>query len=98
MKSGWIRRTIEEWSKITSITVIDPDGFDRTDKDLNLRLLTKKQFILGAMGSTISTWNISRMNGHLTVAWEKEYMRKQLAAKGPWYVHTKKLSKKRIKK
>lgn len=46
-------RTISEWEKHTGITILDPDGFDRSDPFLEKRLMTKEQFIKGAMESTL---------------------------------------------
>jgi len=46
--------TIDEWGKLLGFTVLDPDGFDRTDRNLNNRLFTKKEFLQNCGRSTIS--------------------------------------------
>lgn len=38
------KRTILEWCEIKNITMIDPDGFDRTDKKVFERLFTEEEF------------------------------------------------------
>ena len=48
------KKTIPEWQKETGCIIMDPDGFDRTDSHLYERLMTKKEFIRGLFGSTIS--------------------------------------------
>lgn len=47
------KHTIKEWSNLTGIVVLDPDGFDRTDPKLNEKLFTKEEFINGIHKSTI---------------------------------------------
>lgn len=46
-------RTIEEWSKEFNVTILDPDGFDRTDRHLYDRHFTKDEFERGLCLSTI---------------------------------------------
>lgn len=48
-----IKHTIREWSEITGVTVLDPDGFDRSDPLLWERVFTLKEFEQGLMQSTI---------------------------------------------
>lgn len=47
-------RTIKEWSEITGVIILDPDGFDRSDPRLSERLFTFQEFEKGMMESTIS--------------------------------------------
>ena len=46
------RRTIEEWGRLTSIRVLDPDGFDRKDPHLMERTFTRQEFDAGVALST----------------------------------------------
>jgi hypothetical protein len=47
-------KTLEEWAKLDGITILDPDGFDRTDLDLWERKFTKAQYDKGICNCTIS--------------------------------------------
>ena len=47
------RHTIKEWSEITGIIILDPDGFNRKDPNLHSNTYTHGEFIKGAMWSTI---------------------------------------------
>ncbi len=48
-----VLRTIDEWSQIYGVKIIDPDGFDRNDPTLNERLFTKIEFEKGLIVSTM---------------------------------------------
>jgi hypothetical protein len=37
-------KTIERWSKIKKVTILDPDGFDRTDPNLFTNKYTEEEF------------------------------------------------------
>lgn len=47
------KHTIKDWGTITGIIVMDPDGFDRTDPELNTRLFTRAEYIKGTARSTL---------------------------------------------
>ncbi len=47
------KRTINEWEKEFKVKIYDPDGFDRTDKDLYKQLFTKEEFQKGMMLSSL---------------------------------------------
>ena len=38
------KHTIKEWEEIKRIRIVDPDGFDRIDKDLYNKQFTEKEF------------------------------------------------------
>lgn len=49
-----ILRTIDEWNREPNMPVVmDPDGFDREDPNLHVRLFTRGQFLDGACRSTV---------------------------------------------
>ena len=48
-----LRMTIPGWEKATNIKILDPDGFDRKDRKLYSKLFTRREFLDGAMSSTI---------------------------------------------
>lgn len=41
------RKTIKQWEKEYNITVLDPDGFDRSDPHLMERLFTREEWERG---------------------------------------------------
>lgn len=45
-------KTIEQWSKIKNVTILDPDGFDRTDPNLFTNKYTEEEFFYGMIQST----------------------------------------------
>jgi hypothetical protein len=47
-------RTLQEWSSILGITILDPDGFDRTDPMLMERKFTLSEFNQGIVSCTCS--------------------------------------------
>lgn len=49
-----MNRTIEQWSDIYKVVVLDPDGFDRTDPDLYKKRIDQKTWEVGLMRSTIN--------------------------------------------
>lgn len=49
-----MKKTIKEWEKEFGVTILDPNGFDRTDLDLHKKLFTKDEFHKGMIRSTIS--------------------------------------------
>ena len=51
--NGYFVRTIEQWSDIKGIRIIDPDGFDRTDPKLYEKLFTEEEFEKGLLNCTI---------------------------------------------
>ena len=52
-QDGKERKTIGEWNAaVSSINVIDPDGFDRTDPLLYERRFTREEWEAGAMSSS----------------------------------------------
>ena len=54
-------KTINEWSKEFDVEIMDPDGFNRTDKYLYERYFTKDEFQKGMLQSTLiantKKWN-----------------------------------------
>lgn len=56
------KKTINGWEEIFKITILDPDGFDRTDPKLYERLFTRDEFLEGASGSTmfLKFWGVLR--------------------------------------
>lgn len=46
-------KTINEWEEIFELTILDPDGFDRTNPTLYNEVFTKEEFEDGLMRSTI---------------------------------------------
>jgi len=47
-----IKKTIAEWSKDFNVKVLDPDGFDRTDRYLHEKVFTRAEFEHGLAKST----------------------------------------------
>jgi len=47
------KKTIHEWEDELGFWVLDPDGFDRTDKDLFKRKFTKEEFLNNCAISTL---------------------------------------------
>ena len=45
-------KTINEWEQELNIKILDPDGFDRTDRDLYSKRFTRKDFERRAMHCT----------------------------------------------
>jgi hypothetical protein len=48
------KKTIDEWAAEMGIRVLDPDGFDRTDKNLRKKKFTRAEFTKGLWTSTIA--------------------------------------------
>jgi len=46
-------KMIKEWEEIFELDILDPDGFDRTKKDLYCMCFTKEEFERGLLKSTI---------------------------------------------
>lgn len=57
-----VHKAIPDWEIELNMGIIDPDGFNRKDEDLYLRLFSFNDFILGAAGST---QNIGKFNNAL---------------------------------
>lgn len=51
------RKTIAEWSEEFGFSIMDPDGFDRTDPNLMDRNFTLAEFADGALMSTVGNLN-----------------------------------------
>ena len=55
------QKTINEWSDEFDVEIMDPDGFDRTDKYLYERYFTEDEFQKGMVQSTLianaKKWN-----------------------------------------
>ena len=47
------KMTIGEWEKIFNVKILDPDGFDRTDRYLREREFTREEFEQGMILSSI---------------------------------------------
>lgn len=50
---GAEKHTLNEWAAIDGIKILDPDGFDRTDPNLYIRLFTREEFNQGIIRCTI---------------------------------------------
>jgi hypothetical protein len=48
-----MKHTINEWEKIVGITIVDPDGFDRSNPNLYNELFTKEEFDDALMRCTV---------------------------------------------
>jgi hypothetical protein len=53
LKTGEVKKTINEWGKFYGIRVLDPDGFDRSDPNLYTKLFTKEEFKKGLPFCTV---------------------------------------------
>lgn len=49
-----VKRTYRAWCKSKNVDILDPDGFDRMDEDLQSKFFTEEEFEKGLMRSTIS--------------------------------------------
>ena len=47
------RHTLNVWSRLLNITILDPDGFNRNDRKLFKRRFTYTEFMDGMIRSTI---------------------------------------------
>ncbi len=47
------RKTLTEWSEEYGFTLLDPDGFDRSDPDLRTRRFTREEWERGWPSCTI---------------------------------------------
>jgi hypothetical protein len=54
-------KTLDEWAKLDGITILDPDGFDRTDHHLWERQFTKAEYDKGLCNCTIRC-NVNVLN------------------------------------
>ena len=48
------RKTLQDWARDDGLEILDPDGFDRTDRHLWDRLFTRAEYEAGIGACTIA--------------------------------------------
>lgn len=57
-----MKKTIKEWEKEFNVTILDPDGFDRSDPNLKERLFYREEFLAGMARSTVAAHCLKENN------------------------------------